>query len=39
MKSCSFKLPSLGMGGDEIYNILSPYSTDATYQILLRLAQ
>ena len=33
------KLPPLGMGGHEIYNFLSPYPTDATYQICLRLAQ
>ena len=33
------KLPPLGGGGHDIYNFLSPYSTDATYQILLRLAQ
>ena len=33
------KLPSLGDGGHEIYNFLSPYPTDATYQIRLRLAQ
>ena len=26
-------------GGHEIYNFLSPYPTDATYQICLRLAQ
>ena len=25
--------------GHEIYNILSPYPTDATYQIWLRMAQ
>ena len=29
----------LGVGGHEIYNFLSPYPTDATYQIWLRLAQ
>ena len=29
----------LGGGGHEIYNFLSPYHTDATYQIWLRLAQ
>ena len=33
------KLPPLGVGGHEIYNFLSPYPTDATYQIWLRLAQ
>ena len=26
-------------GGHEIYNFLSPYPTDATYQICLRLAK
>ena len=26
-------------GGHEIYNFLSPYPTDDTYQIWLRLAQ
>ena len=30
------KLPHLG---NEFYNFLSPYPTDATYQIRLRLAQ
>ena len=29
----------LGVGGHEIYNFMSPYPTDATYQIWLRLAQ
>ena len=29
----------LGLGGHEIYNFYSPYPTDATYQIWLRLAQ
>ena len=33
------KLPPLGMGGQEIYNFVSPYPTDATYKIWLRLAQ
>ena len=33
------KLPPLLMGGHEIYNFQSPYPTDATYQIWLRLAQ
>ena len=34
------KLPPLGVGeGHEIYNFLSPYPTDATYQIWSRLAQ
>ena len=33
------KLPPLGVVGHEIYNFLSPYPTDATYQIWLRLAQ
>ena len=33
------KLPPLGGWGHEIYNFLSPYPTDATYQIWLRLAQ
>ena len=33
------KLPPLWMGGHEIYNSLSPYPIDATYQIWLRLAQ
>ena len=33
------KLPPLWVGGLEIYNFLSPYPTDATYQICLRLAQ
>ena len=33
------KLPPLGGGGHEIYNVLSPYHADATYQIWLRLAQ
>ena len=33
------KLPPLGVGGPEIYNFLSAYPTDATYQIWLRLAQ
>ena len=34
------KLPPLGVGGGhEIYNFLSPYPTDATYQIWSRLAQ
>ena len=33
------KLPPLGVGGYKIYNFLSPYPTDATYQIWLRLAQ
>ena len=28
-----------GWGGHEIYNLLSPYPTDATYQIWLGLAQ
>ena len=32
------KLPSLWVGGHEIYNFLSPYPRDATYQIWLRLA-
>ena len=27
------KLPPLGVGGHEIYNFLSTYPTDATYQI------
>ena len=33
------KLPPLWVGGHEIYNFFSPYPTDATYQISLRLAQ
>ena len=33
------KLPPFGMGGNEIYNFLSPYPTDATHQIWLRLVQ
>ena len=33
------KLPPLGGGDHEIYNFLSSYPTDATYQICLRLAQ
>ena len=33
------KLTPLGSGGHEIYNFLSPYRTDATYKIWLRLAQ
>ena len=33
------KLPPLWVGVHEIYNFLSPYPTDATYQIWLRLAQ
>ena len=33
------KLPPLWVGRHEIYNFLSPYPTDATYQIWLRLAQ
>ena len=33
------KLPPLWVGGHEIYNFLSPYPTDATYQIWLGLAQ
>ena len=33
------KLPHLGVGGHEIYNFLSPYPTDATFQIWLILAQ
>ena len=28
-----------GMGGHEIYNFLSPYPTDGTYRIWLRLAK
>ena len=33
------RLPPLWMGGGhEIYNCLSPYPADATYQICLRLA-
>ena len=32
------KLPPLGMGSYEIYNFLSPYTKNATYQIWLRLA-
>ena len=35
----TLKLPSLAGGGHEIYNFLSPYPTDATYQIWLGLAQ
>ena len=31
--------PPFGWGGHEIYNFLSPYPTDATNQIWLRLAQ
>ena len=30
------KITPLGVGGHEIYNFLSPYPTDATYQIWLR---
>ena len=33
------KLPSLWVGGPEIYYYLSPYPTDATHQIWLRLVQ
>ena len=33
------KLPPLGVWGHEIYNVLSLYSTDAAYQIWLRLTQ
>ena len=33
------KLPSLWVGGHEIYNFLSPYPIDATNQIWLGLAQ
>ena len=33
------KLPPLGSGGHKIYNFLSPYLTDATFQIWLRLAR
>ena len=33
------KLPPLGEGGYEIYNFLSPFPTDATHQIWLKLAQ
>ena len=33
------KFPPLGVGGHEIYNFLSPYLTDVTNQIWLRLAQ
>ena len=32
------KLPPLGRWGHEIYRLLCPYPTDATYQIWLRLA-
>ena len=35
----TLKLPSLQVGGHEIYHVLSPYHTDATYQIWLRLAK
>ena len=33
------KLPPFGVMGQEIYNLLSPYPTDATYQIWLKLTQ
>ena len=33
------KLPPLGVGSHETYNLLCPYPTDATYHIWLRLAQ
>ena len=33
------KITSPWGGGHEIYNFLSPYPTDATYQIWLGLAQ
>ena len=33
------KFPPLWVGGHEIYNFVSPYPTDATYQIWLGLAQ
>ena len=31
------KLSPLGVVGHEIFNLLSPYPTDTTYQIWLRL--
>ena len=39
--TCYPQITSLldGGGGHEIYNFLSPYPTDGTYQIWLRLAQ
>ena len=33
------KFPPLGVWGHEIYNFLSPYVTDVTYQIWLRMAK
>ena len=33
------KFTPFWLGGHEIYNSLSPYPTDATHQIWLRLAQ
>lgn len=33
------KITSLGVGGHELKKILSPYPTDTTYQIWLKLAQ
>ena len=39
LQFCTPKLPPLRVGGHEIYNFLSPYPKDATYQIWLRLTQ
>ena len=35
----TLKLPPLGVGSNEIYNLLSPYPTDATYQFLVRIGK